>query len=117
MSHAVSRVSPAIVACVLALAGCAAEHRSAPAVGPFVPANAEQARGERVYFIFCHQCHPGGAAGLGPAINDKPLPEFAMRTQIRAGAGAMPSFTDREIPDPDLDAVLAYIVALRGQGD
>jgi mono/diheme cytochrome c family protein len=98
------------------LPACGVEHRSAPAVGAFVPANAEQARGERVYFMFCHQCHPGGAAGLGPALNDKPLPTFAMRTQIRAGAGAMPSFSDRDISDSDADAVVAYVVALRGHG-
>lgn len=103
--------------CALALAACAAEHRSAPAVGPFVPASTEQARGERVYFVFCHQCHPGGAAGLGPAINDKPLPEFAMRAQIRAGAGAMPAFPEHEISDSDVAAVVAYMVALRKHGD
>jgi mono/diheme cytochrome c family protein len=53
---------------------------------------------------------------LGPALNDKPLPAFAMRTQIRAGAGAMPAFSDREISDSDADAVVKYVIALRGQG-
>ena len=95
---------------------CAAEHRSAPVVGPFFPRNPVETRGERVFFTFCHQCHPGGSAGLGPALNDKPLPAFAMRTQIRAGAGAMPSFSDREIPDSDADAVVEYVVALREHG-
>jgi mono/diheme cytochrome c family protein len=98
------------------LCACAAEHRSAPAVGPFEPANAEQAHGEHVFFVFCHQCHPGGAAGLGPSLNDKPLPQFAMRTQIRAGVGAMPSFSDRELSDHDVSDVLTYIVALREHG-
>jgi mono/diheme cytochrome c family protein len=106
----------ALAAAAVVLGACAAEHRSAPAVGAFVPASSEQARGERVFFVFCHQCHPGGAAGLGPALNDKPLPEFAMRTQIRAGVGAMPSFSDREIPDADAAAVVTYIVALREHG-
>lgn len=96
--------------------GCAAEQRSAPVVGPFVPANAQVARGERVFFTFCHQCHPGGQAGLGPGMNDKPLPRFAVRTQIRAGVGAMPSFSEQEIPAGDLDAVVEYVVALREHG-
>jgi mono/diheme cytochrome c family protein len=69
-----------------------------------------------VFFTFCHQCHPGGASGLGPALNDKPLPKFGMRTQIRAGVKTMPSFSDREIPDSDADAVVEYIVALRKHG-
>jgi len=111
----IARLVPPI-AFLVALTACAAEHRSAPAVGPFAPRNAEEARGERVFFVFCHQCHPGGAAGLGPPLNDKPLPEFAMRTQIRAGVGAMPAFSEREIPDNDADAVVAYIVALREHG-
>jgi mono/diheme cytochrome c family protein len=100
----------------LALTACGAEQRSAPVVGPFVPKSAAEARGEHVFFTFCHQCHPGGAAGLGPALNDKPLPAFAMRTQIRVGAGAMPAFSDREISDSDADAVVKYVIALRGQG-
>ena len=99
-----------------ACAGCSAELRSAPLVGPFQPKNPVEARGERVFFTFCHQCHPGGASGLGPALNDKPLPEFAMRTQIRVGAGAMPSFSDKDISDSDADAVVEYIVALRAMG-
>jgi len=49
-------------------------------------------------------------------VNDKPLPEFAMRTQIRAGVGTMPAFSEREIPDADADAVVRYMVALREHG-
>jgi mono/diheme cytochrome c family protein len=61
----------------------------------------------------CNKCHPGGTAGVGPSINDKPLPEIAIRTQIREGVGAMPKFSDTDLDDHDLDAVVAYVEALR----
>ena len=61
----------------------------------------------------CHQCHPGGAGGLGPAINDKPLPKTLIATQVRAGLGAMPAFSAKEISDQDVDAIVAYLKHLR----
>ena len=33
-----------------------------------------------------------GEAGLGPEINDKPLPGFLIKFQVRHGMGTMPSF-------------------------
>jgi mono/diheme cytochrome c family protein len=103
-------------ALLCALVACGSARRSAPLVGPFIPKNAAQARGERVFFEFCHQCHPGGDAGLGPAMNDKALPDFAVRTQVRMGAGAMPSFSDKEIGDKELDDLVEYTSALRAHG-
>jgi mono/diheme cytochrome c family protein len=64
----------------------------------------------------CHQCHPGGEAGLGPSLNDKPLPGFMMKFQIRHGIGAMPAFSKDNVGDEDLDAVVAYVKALRRHG-
>ena len=61
----------------------------------------------------CYQCHPGGAAGLGPGLNDKPLPGFAIKTQVRRGLGAMPAFSPEKISDSDLDNLVAYLVTLR----
>jgi hypothetical protein len=56
----------------------------------------------------------GGAAGLGPAIDDKPLPGGLIKTQVRPGLGAMPHFSQQHISDDDLGAVVAYLQA-RGQ--
>jgi mono/diheme cytochrome c family protein len=64
----------------------------------------------------CHQCHPGGEAGLGPAINDKPLPGFLIRLQVRNGLGAMPAFSAQEISPDDLDDLIAHLKALRQHG-
>ena len=62
----------------------------------------------------CHKCHPGGEKGLGFAIN-KPLPDFLIKAQVRAGAGAMPAFSKELLTGEDLDHVVAYIDLLRRQ--
>jgi len=95
--------------------GCSAR-RSEPLVGPLIVSSPEIGEGRKVFMTHCHQCHPGGEAGLGPAINNKPLPAFAIRTQIRQGFGAMPAFYPDEISDVELDALIAYLKALRRHG-
>lgn len=99
-------------------AGCGSARRSEPVAGPLNlsevdPEEEEALLGERVFATHCYQCHPGGRAGLGPALNDKPLPGFAIRTQVRQGVGAMPAFPEEMISNEELDGVVAYLVALR----
>jgi mono/diheme cytochrome c family protein len=52
-------------------------------------------------------------AGLGPALNNKPLPGFAIRYQIRNGMGAMPAFDEEKISDKEAKNIVAYLKALR----
>jgi mono/diheme cytochrome c family protein len=73
-------------------------------------------RGRVVFMHTCNQCHVGGGPGLGPGINDKPLPAAAIKLQVREGLGTMPSFPKEEISDTDLDAVVKYLLVLREQG-
>jgi mono/diheme cytochrome c family protein len=73
----------------------------------------EAARGQIVFMKNCHQCHPGGEAGLAPAINNKPFPEFLKKFQVRHGLGAMPSFSDGRISDDELDDLMEYLKTLR----
>jgi mono/diheme cytochrome c family protein len=95
------------------LAGCGAERRGQPEAPAITPDSPKEVRGERLFHRWCYQCHPGGEAGLGPAINDRPLPSFAIRTQIRAGVGAMPAFGDSLLSDRDVSAIIAYMKELR----
>lgn len=74
---------------------------------------AEELDGQKLFMRECNQCHPAGAAGLGPAINNKPLPGVAMRTQIRLGAGAMPAFKEDALKDAEVDAIVAYLNKLQ----
>ena len=104
-----------LCAILVFLAGCGSARREEPVVGP-ISLNEAERRGHAVYQQHCFKCHAGGDGGLGPAINDKPLPKFLMRLQTRAGLGAMPSFSREQISDEELDALLDYLVALRRAG-
>ena len=97
------------------LAACGSARRSEPIVGEKDPPNERIALGEQVFARNCTQCHPGGAGGLGPALNNKPLPQWAIRVQVRNGVGAMPRFSSREISDEQLTAMTSYMAWLRRQ--
>ena len=84
--------------------------------GPLPLDDPQVERGRVVFMEKCQACHPGGEAGLGPALNDKPLPGFVKRFQVRHGLGAMPAFPEEEIGDDELDDLLAYLAALRRHG-
>jgi mono/diheme cytochrome c family protein len=111
MKHAVV-IGFALAGCI----ACGSARRSEPLVGA-PRLNAEEQHGQVLFHKFCHQCHPFGEGGLGPAINSNPAPMTAFRVQVRGGLGAMPAFSDAIIPDRDLDQLLAYVDALREHGD
>jgi mono/diheme cytochrome c family protein len=92
--------------------GCGSARRGVPLTEP-VPLTPVVQRGQVVFMQHCHMCHPGGAAGLGPALNDKPLPRGLIRFQVRNGLGAMPSFDKDHISDDHLDDLVEYAVTLR----
>lgn len=103
-----------IGAAVVAAAACSARRGEPLGYARSGHPDPRVADGRVVFMQHCHKCHPGGEAGLGPAINDKPLPEFLMKTQVRVGLGAMPSFHRDEISDKELDDLIRYLKALRG---
>lgn len=110
----------AVAGCALALCqpfagGCGSARRAEPLVGA-IQLNEQQQLGRVVFSQNCYQCHPNGAGGLGPAINDKPLPQGLIRTQVRAGLGAMPGFNESRISDEELKALSAYLATLRKAG-
>lgn len=70
-------------------------------------------RGQQLFDQHCNQCHPGGTTGLAPSINEKPLPVWLMKTQIRAGLGAMPAFHQDRLADDEVDDIVAYLLHLR----
>lgn len=101
----------AALALAAALAACAPPR---PPVGVSLrPEDPRLVRGMEAYMEHCQQCHPSGAAGLGPSLNDKPLPSFLVKLQVRAGLGAMPAFGPDRIGDETLDDLVAYVLELR----
>lgn len=102
---------------LLLLSNCGTARRGAPMFDPIDLENQALAQGEKVYMSYCHMCHPGGTAGLGPAINNKPLPGFLIRYQVRHGIGMMPAFKEDVISDKEMDNLVAYLKELRKAKD
>jgi mono/diheme cytochrome c family protein len=101
-----------LIISTIVLWSCSASRKSEPVVGKsFVPHNAKVAHGQVVFMANCDKCHPGGEAGLAPAINWNPAPAFVKKFQVRHGLGVMPSFKENKISDADLDDIVAYLKA------
>jgi mono/diheme cytochrome c family protein len=75
----------------------------------FSPKSESIINGEKVYMIHCQKCHPAGEAGIGPALNSNPAPQFVKRFQMRHGLGVMPSFSKNEISKDDLKDISKYL--------
>jgi mono/diheme cytochrome c family protein len=97
----------------LVLSACGPAYRGAPILEPLETDDPKIALGQKVFFANCHQCHTGGGTAIGPAITNKPLPDWAIRFQVRHGVGQMPAFSEEEISDEELDALVAYLNELR----
>jgi mono/diheme cytochrome c family protein len=98
-----------------AATGCGAARRSAPLMiaGP-IPLDTRQQQGKVLFNHLCHQCHPGGDAATGPAINNKPIPRPIMKLQVRTGVlGTMPRFNHDDLTDDQLEMVMDYLMAMR----
>jgi mono/diheme cytochrome c family protein len=107
-----SHVLISVLIGVVLSAGCASSRRRPP-LGPAPALTGQAATGQVAFMQKCNRCHPGGEAGLGPGLNDKPFPDFLKRFQVRHGLGVMPHFDKEELSDAQLDAILDYLKALR----
>jgi mono/diheme cytochrome c family protein len=103
----------ALALLILVVAGCRSGRRGEPLTGLVPMTSPEVAKGQKVFMQHCHQCHPFGQGGLGPALNDKPAPRFLMKTQVRLGLGAMPGFSKDKITPEELDDLMDYVLAVR----
>lgn len=108
------RADPLVMTtCLVVAVSCGPSRRGELVGAPITPDTGAERRGERLFYRHCAKCHPGGEAGLGPALNNKPLPEFAIETQIRRGLGAMPAFDAHHLSDEEVDAIAEFVVELR----
>lgn len=102
----------AVVLALAVMAACGPARRGVP-FGPPLQLTEQERQGEQLFMAQCHHCHPGGAAGLGPAINNKPLPGAAMHLQIRKGMGTMPAFPESLLSNAEVEAIVAYLNKLQ----
>ena len=101
-----------LIAAIL-MAGCSSPRRSEPIAGPMVLSDKSLLRGRLLFDQHCYQCHLQGEGGMSPALNDKPLPKFLVRYQVRLGVGTMPAFGRDKLSDEELDRIADYVVYLR----
>ena len=107
-----------LAAIVIAGAGCLGRARkSEPLAGPTVLDRAAEERGQLVFMEYCNQCHPGGAAGLAPGLNDLKIPGPLIKTKVRTGYPIMPPFPKNMIAPDELDDLVQYLLAMRAKED
>lgn len=80
--------------------------------------NPKITEGRLVFKNKCQKCHPNGENGVGPEINNIPLPGFAIKARVRSRAfllwtGRMPQFNKQEITPKELTSLVAYVKMLR----
>lgn len=102
---------------IMLASGCGSARRSEPLRGPLALTPQLQ-RGQVVFMQNCHKCHPGGEAGVGPAINNVPLTRGILKFRVRSrafllGLGRMPSFKKHEISKQELNDLVRYIKVLK----
>jgi mono/diheme cytochrome c family protein len=105
---------------LLAITSCGSARRSEPIRGP-LSMDEQVKRGQVIFMHHCHKCHPGGEAGLGPSINNIPLPGGLLKFRVRSrafffGIGRMPSFKKHEISKAELADLVRYLKALQKHG-
>lgn len=108
--------APAAPAATTAPAAPAATKPAAPAAttGATAPAKAgDVAAGQTVFQQNCNGCHPGGAAGVGPELKGRNLPDDRIRTQVRNGRGQMPPFPESKVSEQQLTDLAAYVQSLK----
>ena len=113
------RFSPVLISVVVLAwlaTACSSPRGGEPLAGPMTITVPEIKKGQKIFMKNCQQCHPGGEAGLGPALNNKPLPAFLIRAQVRHGFGAMPAFPEQEISEEELTHLLGYLKELKQHG-
>jgi mono/diheme cytochrome c family protein len=106
-------VFSAVVLVAILATACRSPRRGDPLGRTVQNTTTSIGHGRMVFQEHCHRCHPGGEGGLGPALNNKPAPRFLMKTQVRAGLGAMPPFSKDDISPQELDELMDYVMALR----
>jgi hypothetical protein len=102
-------------ALLLMLCACSTPRRGENITGPMTDISPEATEGRILYMAYCNKCHPQGEGGVGPALNNKPLPGPLIKSQVRLGGGAMPSFSKDFLADEKLDRIIAYLQILRKQ--
>lgn len=71
--------------------------------------------GRQIFLRSCNTCHPGGAKGMGPAL-DKLAEHFpadqGLKSFIRKGKGIMPAQPKEALNDREMENLVEYLRSL-----
>ncbi len=66
--------------------------------------------GQSVFRDDCAPCHgPGGEGGIGPQLAGRPWTAQVVTTHVRQGGLVMPAFSDKQISEAQLQALVSYL--------
>ncbi len=103
-------VAAAVVPTVVSTPETSAPKTAAVASGAPAAQNqsgGDAASGAAAFGNLCGSCHPGGNAGLGPAV--KGLPASVITETVRSGKGMMPPFAPPGLTDKQLLDIIAFL--------
>jgi mono/diheme cytochrome c family protein len=104
-----------LTALAIWMGGCGSTRRGEPFTKALNTAGDPRlALGQRLFDFNCNVCHPAGAAGYGPSLNDKPLSPWFIHLRVRGGWGAMPPFGPDRLSDDQISDIALYLQHLRG---
>lgn len=105
-----------LIPVAIALALLAALYLLSPRESPEATLQKRAAAGEKLFVARgCNICHGDRAQGdvglpLGGVSRERVV------QMVRSGGGGMPAFTQRQVSDPDLEAMAAWFSTLRPMG-
>jgi mono/diheme cytochrome c family protein len=68
--------------------------------------------GEQIFFRTCNECHPGGKANVGPALDklDEHFPDDSkLIAYIRKGTVVMPPVPKSVLNDTEMSSLITYL--------
>jgi mono/diheme cytochrome c family protein len=68
--------------------------------------------GKAVFEKNCIRCHPYGRAGKGPNLSKKKLTPKIVRKQVRRGGLFMPSFSEEQVSNEELEQLAEFVPTL-----
>ncbi|WP_170850012.1 cytochrome c [Beijerinckia sp. GAS462] len=81
-------------------------------LGSYLPAAAADDTGHAQFLKYgCWQCHgtEGQGTSAGPKLAPDPLPYEGFSAFVRSSSRQMPPFREQVLPEPDLQAIHAYL--------
>ena len=68
--------------------------------------------GKIIYEKHCIGCHPYGKGGIGPNLSKRKLTPEIVRKKVRKGGLIMPSFSEQQISNEELEQLAEFVVSL-----